>query len=235
MRTLVGLAIAGIVLSACGPKVPNSGQQGVGFGDYQTYLNQRSTEAANGQISNSPLAAAPATTTALPAPPAAIYGVGGTAPATAQPAASSAKLDAAAASAPQGTIGAEALAALKATAPGGAGGEAPRLGAPLDATGATGGRAPAPVTEATNRSGAGPNLAAYALNATNKPGQTVYERGGFKMISSDRACAKFVSPDLAQMDFLERGGPVRDPGNLDPDGDGFACGWDPRPFQAARP
>ena len=39
---------------------------------------------------------------------------------------------------------------------------------------------------------------------------------------------------IAQAEFLRRGGPDRDPKALDPDGDGFACSWDPRPFQAAR-
>ena len=31
--------------------------------------------------------------------------------------------------------------------------------------------------------------------------------------------------------FLEAGGPKRDRKGLDPDGDGFACAWDPRPFR----
>jgi hypothetical protein len=32
---------------------------------------------------------------------------------------------------------------------------------------------------------------------------------------------------------LARGGPDKDPRGLDPDGDGFACGWDPAPFLLA--
>jgi hypothetical protein len=32
---------------------------------------------------------------------------------------------------------------------------------------------------------------------------------------------------------LANGGPERDKEGLDPDGDGFACGWDPRPFRSA--
>lgn len=81
---------------------------------------------------------------------------------------------------------------------------------------------------------AGPNLAAYALSAPNRPGESRYSRGGLRLSSHERACAGFASPDLAQIRFLERGGPERDPGNLDPDGDGFACSWDPRPYQMAR-
>lgn len=38
-------------------------------------------------------------------------------------------------------------------------------------------------------------------------------------------CTAFpIAPD-AQLRFLESGGPDRDPGGLDPDGDGFACGY----------
>ena len=38
-------------------------------------------------------------------------------------------------------------------------------------------------------------------------------------------------PDQAQQDFLAKGGPERDRMGVDPDGDGFACAWDPRPFR----
>lgn len=80
----------------------------------------------------------------------------------------------------------------------------------------------------------GPNLAAYALAASNAPGQAIWPRGGVHLTPSARACARYVSSDLAQMAFLEKGGPQKDALNLDPDGDGYACGWDPRPFQLAR-
>ena len=78
------------------------------------------------------------------------------------------------------------------------------------------------------------SLVGYALESTNAPGEPIYKRLnllGAKQ--SQRACARFTSADLAQESFLARGGPTRDPGNLDPDGDGFACSWDPRPFRAA--
>lgn len=90
-------------------------------------------------------------------------------------------------------------------------------------------------TALPSRSGdAGINLASYALSANNTLGQSVYARGGMHLTSSERACGKFASPDLAQRAFLQAGGPQKDSKNLDPDGDGFACSWDPRPFQAAR-
>ncbi len=80
----------------------------------------------------------------------------------------------------------------------------------------------------------GPDIVAYALNAPNRLGQPWYSRfifsgqGRFR-----RNCAAYRSPDEAQRDFLARGGPERDPRGIDPDGDGFACGWNPAPFLAA--
>lgn len=79
----------------------------------------------------------------------------------------------------------------------------------------------------------GPNIAQYALTTTHAPGTQVYKRSGLNMTNPQRACAKFPSPDKAQEEFLRAGGPQRDRKGLDPDGDGFACDWDPRPFRAA--
>jgi hypothetical protein len=81
----------------------------------------------------------------------------------------------------------------------------------------------------------GPNVVAYALNTTNARGERLYSRTGFNAENRFlRNCAKYPSSDLAQRDFLARGGPERDRLGLDPDGDGFACYWDPAPFRAAR-
>ena len=91
-----------------------------------------------------------------------------------------------------------------------------------------------PTALPTRSGNTGPNLASYALAARNSVGQSVYQRGGLRLGSSERACSKYASPDLAQTAFLTSGGPQKDSKNLDPDGDGFACSWDPRPFQAAR-
>lgn len=89
-------------------------------------------------------------------------------------------------------------------------------------------------TALPTRSGdAGPNIVQYALQAPNNRGESVFTRSGF---SGDgrfqRNCAKYRTPDDAQRDFLARGGPSRDRLGLDPDGDGFACGWDPQAFRA---
>ena len=77
----------------------------------------------------------------------------------------------------------------------------------------------------------GPNIVEYALNAPNNKGQEWYSRSIFATQARfQRNCVKYTSPDAAQRDFLANGGPNRDRRGLDPDGDGFACGWDPAPF-----
>jgi len=80
-----------------------------------------------------------------------------------------------------------------------------------------------------------PNIVAYALQTTNPRGAPIYRRSAFASENRHlRNCAGFASPDLAQEAFLASGGPDRDRQNLDPDGDGFACSWDPAPFRAVR-
>jgi hypothetical protein len=80
----------------------------------------------------------------------------------------------------------------------------------------------------------GPNIVEYALKAPNRKGQEWYSRSIFAGQGKfQRNCATYNSPDAAQRDFLARGGPDKDPRGLDPDGDGFACGWDPAPFLLA--
>lgn len=80
----------------------------------------------------------------------------------------------------------------------------------------------------------GPNIVQYALNAPNSRGQEWYSRSLLTTQARfQRNCAEYNSPDAAQRDFLARGGPERDPRGIDPDGDGFACGWDPAPFRLA--
>ncbi|MFV1602375.1 MULTISPECIES: hypothetical protein [unclassified Phaeobacter] len=79
-----------------------------------------------------------------------------------------------------------------------------------------------------------PNIVRYALSTSNPRGQRIYSRSGFNLAArSSRNCAGFASPELAQIAFLEAGGPKRDRQALDPDGDGYACGWDPAPYRLA--
>ena len=78
----------------------------------------------------------------------------------------------------------------------------------------------------------GPNIVEFALATTNDPGTQLYTRRGSKK-DPYASCGGYASPDLAQAAFLAKGGPDKDKLGLDPDGDGFACGWDPRPFRTA--
>jgi hypothetical protein len=82
---------------------------------------------------------------------------------------------------------------------------------------------------------AAPNIVSFALSTNNAVGQSVYDRPrNFNQDRYRRACGEFGSSDQAQAAFLAAGGPERDRRGLDPDGDGFACFWDPSPFRTAR-
>lgn len=82
------------------------------------------------------------------------------------------------------------------------------------------------------RRGSGPNIVDYALRTTNPVGVQLYSRTNlFGESRYLRNCAKYPSPDRAQEAFLTRGGPKSDRLGLDPDGDGYACTWDPSPFR----
>lgn len=72
------------------------------------------------------------------------------------------------------------------------------------------------------------NLAAYAVSQSNAVGTKVYRR--FNIGISN--CGRYRDdPDGAQRAFLEAGGPEKDRKRLDPDGDGFACGWNPDTYR----
>ncbi|MES2666949.1 MAG: hypothetical protein V4712_12680 [Pseudomonadota bacterium] len=79
----------------------------------------------------------------------------------------------------------------------------------------------------------GPNIVQFALSTTHAPGTPVYTRRSLGRKDPAAACARFNSPDIAQEEFLRAGGPEKDKAGVDPDGDGFACAWDPRPFRTA--
>lgn len=83
--------------------------------------------------------------------------------------------------------------------------------------------------------GEGPNIVDYALRSSNQVGEAIYSRSGFNAQSKFlRGCASYASSDLAQQAFLAEGGPEKDKLGLDPDGDGFACYWDPTPFRKVK-
>ncbi|MFT6168683.1 MAG: hypothetical protein ACJAR9_000795 [Celeribacter sp.] len=92
----------------------------------------------------------------------------------------------------------------------------------------------APTSVLNRPSGATTSLVKFALSTTNSVGQPLYSR---LTIGAEaralRNCSKYPSPDLAQEAFLAGGGPQRNVKGLDPDGDGFACSWNPQPFRLA--
>ncbi len=89
-------------------------------------------------------------------------------------------------------------------------------------------------TTVPERTETGPNIVAYALSLTHPVGTKMYRRINLLPQShSTKACAGFASDNDAQMAFLANGGPKRDRKGLDPDGDGYACGWNPEPYRRA--
>ncbi len=80
----------------------------------------------------------------------------------------------------------------------------------------------------------GPNIIQYALSTTNGVGEARYRRMNIAAgARHERNCLSYRSDDLAQEAFLRMGGPERDRQALDPDGDGFACNWDPTVYRNA--
>ncbi|MCX7643710.1 MAG: hypothetical protein N2Z62_00235 [Rhodobacteraceae bacterium] len=214
-------------------------QRGVGFGDYTLYQQQQAYLARARAMASAPQQPAPLpvqTAAAAPAPGAVPLAPVATAPLPAAPAS--------AAAAPA-TIGSETLAVLGASPAPAAAAAAPApapsyatAAAPLSAVEP---QSIAPTAAATlpNAPAAaefdGANIVAFALATTHPVGQQMYRRTNlFGTARTERACARYPSPGLAQEAFLSRGGPERDPLGLDPDGDGYVCGWDPAPFRNFR-
>lgn len=90
-----------------------------------------------------------------------------------------------------------------------------------------------PTALPTRADNAGPNIVAFAISTNHPIGTQMYRRSKISLNSYNAACARFPSPDLAQEALLAAGGPNKDRKGLDPDGDGYACAWDPTPFRAA--
>ncbi|MGO4852763.1 hypothetical protein [Phaeovulum sp. W22_SRMD_FR3] len=264
MRKLLGtlpLMASALVLAACEPNVPDR-PGGVGFGDYQSYMAERASGQTGsaapasgygtgmGTGAGSPVGAPMNATDLQPAPLS--TPVAGAAPSVSPGAPLPASILAAVNQVDGGGADTAGMVPTEVpsadlrldptgqnggyTAPGQFAAASDVMSAPMATPVATPMSAPvAQARPAPVASGAkGAELVDYALAATNAVGQSVWERGTVKMANHERACAKYPGSDLAQAAFLKRGGPARDPLNLDPDGDGFACAWDPRPFQQAR-
>ena len=90
------------------------------------------------------------------------------------------------------------------------------------------------VTAAEAPAASGPNLFVYALSTRHAIGEERYpRRHPLRWRRWEAACAQYPHQDLAQEAFLAAGGPEKDPEHMDPDGDGYACWWDPAPFRQA--
>lgn len=85
------------------------------------------------------------------------------------------------------------------------------------------------------RAGVGPSIVEYALTTQHPVGVKLFRRSPLKLKKIEVACAPYGNDDLAQEAFLAAGGPNRDKLGMDPDGDGYACGWDPAPYRAVVP
>lgn len=231
MKTIWLLAPALAALCACSSPVPDSAA-GVGFGDYQAYLaSMKAGDAAavEAHAHASAIGGEPVQTAALPAAAPvstselASAGIGATSQQTAAvitpaaepvvtPTATAAPIETSAweSEPPLNTVE-----NLRDTA----------ANAPAAAPAATGAALERPTD-------LGPNLAAFALATNHAVGQPVYGRVFPSRGRAQRTCSKYPSPDRAQIAFLSAGGPNRDLYGMDPDGDGFVCGWNPDTFRS---
>jgi hypothetical protein len=219
---LLGGIFAILTLSACGNAVSDgfaSMSQGVGSSEYQRELRAR--EAA--RRSDVPYSVPPEAGSVNVLPPAAPLGAPApiaAQPMPVQPMASAAPLPAAV---PEGVAPQTFTPIPFGSRPAGA--EIPPQGNTEIVT----------VTSVpTGAATAGPNVMAYALQTRHNVGTVMHRRlNPLRWSRWEAACLQFVNQDAAQEAFLAAGGPERDRQNLDPDGDGFACWWDPRVYRQA--
>ena len=234
MKRFVIPALALMLLAACDPPIPDSGA-GVGFDNYNDYQQRQAARDAALQgsalpppqaVSTEPLApstsVAPAATSATAAAEAAL---GAPAAATgivqANPANPAPVLRAGGISA-ENDFGAVS------------GQRSIEDDAALQAQNRSQYQVIQPTALPTRTSATGPNIVQYAIQSQNPKGQRVFRRSGFNAERKfQRNCAQYASPDQAQQAFLAAGGPQKDRQGLDPDGDGYACAWDPAPFRNA--
>lgn len=233
-KSFLVAALAALTVSACAPSVPDSAANvpdpgtGVGFGNYDDYAARREAQ-LNGAAGPMPLApdvdSGPIDDDpAVRAARAALEGNSGAAPVQADPTNPAPQV----VSNARGISGENDFTAVSET-----------RDIEADARLIEQNRAQYSVIQPEAlpmRPGSdAPNIVEYALRTTNPVGTPLYRRSSFNAQARyQRACSTYASPDLAQEDFLALGGPEKDRKGLDPDGDGFACGWNPAPFRAVR-
>ena len=241
---LCGTAL--LALAACAPAVPDSAS-GVGFGNYSTFNQKQAARDAQLSTSALPAPLAVSTETLSSTAPAAPIGTAEAIAATEETEAE-ALASATAAALNSGRVPLEASPSNPPPAVVNAAGisEETNFSAVSaqrsiqdDAARRETLKSQYQVVQPTalpTRSGStGPNIVDFALSTSNAVGTPLYKRLGIAAGQRyDRNCAKYPSADLAQQDFLARGGPKTDRMGLDPDGDGFACSWNPEPFRKVR-
>ncbi|SDK70236.1 hypothetical protein [Aliiruegeria lutimaris] len=241
-----GLAAALVLaLSACDPEVPDSAA-GAGIGAFDSYATQQERAARNAQLANSSLTGSPEATGAPQASSSSATSVVSTADLAA------AGIGTATPTQPPATVSEPVGAPLAATAAGAAyvagnnvaisdeqdfNAVSARESIQSDAERLARQRSQyadvAPTAVPERPRDTGPDIVAYALSTTHPLGQPVYRRTLPNQAKAERKCAGYGSDDLAQLDFLESGGPERDRHGIDPDGDGYACRWDPGLYRRA--
>ena len=77
------------------------------------------------------------------------------------------------------------------------------------------------------------DVVSFALSTKHTPGTVLFRRNTlfFNRESYLERCDSFADSEAAQQAFLDAGGPDDDDLNLDPDGDGFACSWNPEKYR----
>lgn len=241
-------------MTACAPQVPDSGK-GVGFSDYNTYLRQQSAQRPpvfDPQNTSAAPAASilPSTGFSTTAAAAAIAKAEGTAPPqygnTGQIIGASLSADPLPQAAPAlrgiTPAGIQEITVTYNASPVSVSDEqdfdavAARRSIESDKQQIERNRAQYKIDQPfalPKRSGnIGPSIVEYALATQHPVGVKLFRRSPLRFKNPQAACAAYDTEDIAQEAFLMAGGPNRDPLGIDPDGDGFACGWDPRPFRA---
>ncbi|WP_298261368.1 hypothetical protein [uncultured Litoreibacter sp.] len=229
MRSLFAVLIAAGV-AACAAPVPDSGA-GVGFDDYDTYLSQKQARDAelraqrSGQTTVAPPAeATPAQQTASDA----VAAVRGT---SAQPA-----------------RGESVPAGIQNTSPNAPTTDNPTISDEQDFQAVSGRQSIesdaerrraqsaqyqviAPKAVPSRPGGGAQTPIEFALKTSHPVGQKQYRRSVFSSNKAAKACGAYRSAELAQDAFLKAGGPKKDKLGVDPDGDGYACGWNPAVYR----
>lgn len=235
MRILIPL-LSVAAIAACSPPIPDSAPQGVGFENYDNYISQKRARDAQlsrgvqqpvavtpvqpqGQLQGQPQTEAQATAAAAVA---AIQPTGQATGIAQQP---GAPLDARVASSDNAAISDEqdfgAVASRQSIA----------SDAQRRANQSAQYQVVAPTALPDRPQGTAPTPIEFAVQVQHPVGQKTYTRSAIGRNKTAANCARYATSDLAQEAFLNAGGPNKDKLKLDPDGDGYACGWNPAKYR----